>query len=727
MTHVESLRSFRSRPPPENTLCSLSCPSLDPAAAGFLCRALGRALLALAVGRRRHYPCQRRPAMALSGDWVTLKVDGIRYLEKPPLPYWLAAADYHIFGYNVFATHLPLTLGVLALAILGLGLGPARLRRPRGVLCGPRHPHQCRAFFSSRASSSRKCCSPCCCLCPLQFSHRTGRREAGALIPCLGCAGAGHAGQGTGCPGLLLLQPPSLTCCSPAIGAAGVNSACPPAFCSSSPSPRPGTSSPGCATRSRATRLGNIPSPRATSTASSTSTSSTSTSCASSASAIRIDYNKLPCLLYWSLHLVWLFPWSLYLPVVLRRAWTTRARWWTGPPARLAIPSLRASAVFRGRTNWLLAIYAAVILVFFSLSTNQEYYTFPAYFPCCCSPPVALASEESEPGAVSKWLTASPGGIRCARHGGRRSARLRPVVFTQTALWHRHRHASRRIATSPVIRSPCLTFSISPAAPLPRCACPRRWPRPRCFWARPSPGAAPAAAPLRSHGQRSLHLRRLSHRRAYRPGALRAYALLARHGRHHQRHRWPACERFRSAQSHADPLWRCSRRLVATLLHPSAGSVGQWPGQLRAVGIELSRRSACADQRCRPACPVGHGTAQISLRARGRPAPTWPLCSERAAICCRNSPRRRSTPIDRYSIFSSVAGKSGVISTEVVMRLRPTQGDEKRLLSGKRSLWKRRPPLCHPERSRGICSVRGPFLEMFFDRAYLDFLRRGTD
>src|SRR5579862_9787466 len=37
--------------------------------------------------------------MALSGDWVTLHVDGIRYLEKPPLPYWMVAADYHLFGY----------------------------------------------------------------------------------------------------------------------------------------------------------------------------------------------------------------------------------------------------------------------------------------------------------------------------------------------------------------------------------------------------------------------------------------------------------------------------------------------------------------------------------------------------------------------------------------------------------------------------------------------------
>ena len=61
--------------------------------------------------------------MARSGDWVTLKVDGIRYLEKPPLPYWLAAADYRIFGFNVFATHLPLTLGVLGLAVLAWAWG----------------------------------------------------------------------------------------------------------------------------------------------------------------------------------------------------------------------------------------------------------------------------------------------------------------------------------------------------------------------------------------------------------------------------------------------------------------------------------------------------------------------------------------------------------------------------------------------------------------------------
>src|ERR1700743_1077830 len=56
--------------------------------------------------------------MALSGDWVTLKINGIRYLEKAPLLYWLTAIDDHLFGYNVFATHLPMTLAVLAGSIL---------------------------------------------------------------------------------------------------------------------------------------------------------------------------------------------------------------------------------------------------------------------------------------------------------------------------------------------------------------------------------------------------------------------------------------------------------------------------------------------------------------------------------------------------------------------------------------------------------------------------------
>ncbi len=54
--------------------------------------------------------------MAETGDLITLKVNGIRYLEKPPLPYWIDAGLYRVFGKNAFATHLPNALAVLGCA-----------------------------------------------------------------------------------------------------------------------------------------------------------------------------------------------------------------------------------------------------------------------------------------------------------------------------------------------------------------------------------------------------------------------------------------------------------------------------------------------------------------------------------------------------------------------------------------------------------------------------------
>ncbi|MDR3746181.1 MAG: glycosyltransferase family 39 protein, partial [Acidobacteriaceae bacterium] len=58
--------------------------------------------------------------MALSGDWVTLRVNNVRYLEKAPLPYWIVAASLRVFGINAFAAHLPQALCVLLLMLLGV-------------------------------------------------------------------------------------------------------------------------------------------------------------------------------------------------------------------------------------------------------------------------------------------------------------------------------------------------------------------------------------------------------------------------------------------------------------------------------------------------------------------------------------------------------------------------------------------------------------------------------
>lgn len=52
--------------------------------------------------------------MLLRGDWVTPHLNGAPYLNKPPLLYWMIATSYALFGINEWAARLPL-------ALIGLG------------------------------------------------------------------------------------------------------------------------------------------------------------------------------------------------------------------------------------------------------------------------------------------------------------------------------------------------------------------------------------------------------------------------------------------------------------------------------------------------------------------------------------------------------------------------------------------------------------------------------
>ncbi len=56
-------------------------------------------------------------------DYVTPYIDGIRFFDKPPLLYWLAAASMRIFGEHDWAARLPLALAVLALLLAVYALG----------------------------------------------------------------------------------------------------------------------------------------------------------------------------------------------------------------------------------------------------------------------------------------------------------------------------------------------------------------------------------------------------------------------------------------------------------------------------------------------------------------------------------------------------------------------------------------------------------------------------
>src|ERR1700742_3282041 len=57
-------------------------------------------------------------------DYVTPYINGIRFFDKPPLMYWMAAGSMHLFGVHDWAARLPLALSVLALllAVYALGL-----------------------------------------------------------------------------------------------------------------------------------------------------------------------------------------------------------------------------------------------------------------------------------------------------------------------------------------------------------------------------------------------------------------------------------------------------------------------------------------------------------------------------------------------------------------------------------------------------------------------------
>jgi len=68
--------------------------------------------------------------MALSGDWVTPRLNGYKYFEKPPLQYWATAATFRLFGENEYTARLYTALcGVLA--ILAVAFTMRRLASAR--------------------------------------------------------------------------------------------------------------------------------------------------------------------------------------------------------------------------------------------------------------------------------------------------------------------------------------------------------------------------------------------------------------------------------------------------------------------------------------------------------------------------------------------------------------------------------------------------------------------
>ena len=74
----------------------------------------------------------------LRHDWVTLYANGIRYLEKAPQLYWSMAASFRLFGVSTFAARVPLAITVLCLVWVLEGFGRRAFGSPERPESGPR-------------------------------------------------------------------------------------------------------------------------------------------------------------------------------------------------------------------------------------------------------------------------------------------------------------------------------------------------------------------------------------------------------------------------------------------------------------------------------------------------------------------------------------------------------------------------------------------------------------
>lgn len=362
--------------------------------------------------------------MAESGDWVTLKVNGIRYLEKPPLPYWIAAVLFHVFGENTFAIHLPNALSMLACAwIAWLWAGRAWGRRAAfysalGILTAI-GPFLFTRFSIPEALLSFLFLLALYCFLTGMESRRPVRfyvmwaalalatLTKGLIAPVFFAAAA--------IPLLLLsgqwrrwlqFKPFSGLALYLAIAA-------------------PWHILAGLANPDQGHPIGNHPTPG--------NVHGFWYFYFVNEHFLRFlgqrfphDYNKLPFAAFWLLHLVWLFPWSLFVPALLVVAWRTRRGWlqhmrrdagqtvdfYLDHAAREDVATYVARLKFRVRTIWLLSLFSGFTLLFFSISTNQEYYTFPAWPPLLILIAGVLAgieegrnADDGAPTLSTAWLT----------------------------------------------------------------------------------------------------------------------------------------------------------------------------------------------------------------------------------------------------------------------------------------------------------------------------------
>ena len=315
--------------------------------------------------------------MLESGDWVTARLDGVAYLEKSPLIYWMMAASFRIFGVHDWAARLPLALAAVLLCWVAYRFGRWAVGERAGVFAGAVLATAAGLYLFTRIQIPDATLTLTITVALwawmrlLDPNEPQPSRWALLLGFALGCGlllkgliaivfpiGAGVlymlvTGQLWSWSAwsklrLWLAIPAMLIVAAPWHVLATLRN--PPYFAFTM------RSGPGeyhgffwfYFINEHLLRFLNLRYPR--------------------------DYNTVPRPLFWLLNLVWLFPWSAYLPGVVKLGYER---------------STRAGRVRRMALCWI-----AVVMLFFTFSTTQEYYSMPIYPALALLVGSALADEK---------------------------------------------------------------------------------------------------------------------------------------------------------------------------------------------------------------------------------------------------------------------------------------------------------------------------------------------
>jgi len=300
--------------------------------------------------------------MLESGDWVTARLDGVPYLEKAPLIYWAIALSYKAFGVHDWAARIPVALAAVALSWLTAAMGAWAFGERAGFYAGLSMATCAGLFLFTRVLFPDVMLTFTVALAMWAFLRALDEEEphprlwAAVLAINLGLGLLLKSLIGVVFPiaaGLIymlltrqLFSTVAWKRLRPFSGAIIVLLVAAPWHVLATLRNPPYFdftlhSGPGqyhgffwfFFINEQLLRFLNLRYPR--------------------------DYDTVPRLYFWLFHLFWLFPWSVYFPAIAKLSFK---------------PENRA-----GRTRLLTLCWVGFILVFFTFSTTQEYYSMPCY------------------------------------------------------------------------------------------------------------------------------------------------------------------------------------------------------------------------------------------------------------------------------------------------------------------------------------------------------------